>query len=457
MMNIPQVVADQRKFAKSKPLQSHQARIEILTKLKNVIKDSSDEIESALKKDLGKGSFETYISEIDYVINEIDHISHKLSKWMKPKRVSSSLAFFPAKSFIHSEPFGTILVIAPWNYPFQLLFAPIVGALAAGNTIIAKPSEISGETSKVVAKIVNENFDPRLLKVIEGAVPETTELLEQRFDYIFYTGSGNVGKIILEKAAKNLTPVTLELGGKSPCAVYTDEIDLSAKRIVWGKYFNAGQTCVAPDYVIMPEEKIEEFVLSCKKWIEKFYGENTQQSGDYGRIINENHFERLESYLGECEVLVGGETDKASLYISPTIVRSSIDSKVMQEEIFGPILPIISLNNLDEAIELIIDRDKPLAAYAFLDSVNQKENYIESVSAGGMVINDTIIHLSNEKLPFGGVGQSGMGAYHGKHSFDLFSHRKSVMKRSFSLENNLRYPPYENKLWLIRKILKIFG
>lgn len=457
MENISEIVQNQREFTKTQPLRSVEVRVNLLKKLKTVIEENSQKIEEALKNDLGKGSFESYISEIDFVIHEINIFIKKLSKWSRPKRVPSSLTFFPVKSYIHYEPYGSVLILAPWNYPFQLLFAPLVGAIGAGNTAILKPSEVSANVSTLVASLINDNFDPRLIKVVEGAVPETTELLNQKFDYIFYTGNGDVGKIILEKAAKHLTPVTLELGGKSPCAVYTDKIDLSAKRIVWGKFFNAAQTCVAPDYVLMEEKNIDKFVAACEKWIKKFYGEKTIHTADYGRIINEKHFDRLVSYLDDSEILLGGDHEKDDLFLSPTVLKSDDNSKVMQEEIFGPILPIISCESLEKAIAKIKNKDKPLAAYAFLDNEVQSDQFITEVSSGGMVINDTIVHLSNENLPFGGVGASGMGSYHGKFSFELFSHKKSVMKRSFKLENNLRYPPYKNKLWLIRKILNMFG
>lgn len=457
MENIASIVTSQREFAKTQPLKSVESRIKILEDLKNTILSNQTQICNALKLDLGKSEFESYIGEIDFIIHEIKVIIKNLKKWMKPQKVRSSLTFFPVKSYIYKEPFGSVLVIAPWNYPFQLLFAPVVGAIGAGNTVVLKPSEIASATSKVVSSLINDNFDPRFLKVVEGAVPETTELLNQQFDYIFYTGSGNVGKIILEKAAKFLTPVTLELGGKSPCLVYTSKIDLSAKRIMWGKFFNAGQTCVAPDYVLISKSDREEFIASCKKWLKVFYGSSINSSRDYGRIISERHFDRLEGYLEGTKVVLGGEIDKSSKYISPTILLAKSSDKVMQEEIFGPILPIIELDNIKDAISFVNSLDKPLAAYAFVDSQENKDRFISEVSSGGMVINDTIIHLTNEKLPFGGVGPSGMGGYHGKFSFDLFSHSKSVMKKSFRFETNLRYPPYKDKMNLVRKIMKFLG
>lgn len=319
MKDIKTIVTNQREFAKTQPLKNVDQRIEVLEKLKHVIEDNHDKISHALKSDLGKPQFESYISEIDFVTHEINIFIKKLKKWMKPEKVSSSLTFFPVKSYIYREPYGSALIIAPWNYPFQLLMAPLVGALGAGNTAVVKPSEIAPATSALIGSLINENFDPRLLVAIEGGVPETTELLNQRFDYIFYTGSGKVGEIVLEKAAKFLTPVTLELGGKSPCLVYTDDIDLSAKRIIWGKFFNAGQTCVAPDYIILPKSKTDEFISACKKWLEVFYGSDISTSEDYGRIINENHFDRLEGYLADSKILIGGKRDS---YENTFLLRS---------------------------------------------------------------------------------------------------------------------------------------
>lgn len=457
MQKIQNIIALQTAYVNSQKNIQIEIRLKNLIKLKSVIQSSEKLISDALKKDLGKSEFESYLSEIDFCLHELNIHIKKLKSWMKPKRVSSSLTFFPVKSYIHSEPYGLVLIIAPWNYPFQLLIAPLIGAMSAGNSVVVKPSEIAPETAKVVEALINDNFAPEVLRAVCGGIPETTALLNEKFDYIFYTGSGNVGKIILEKAAKHLTPVTLELGGKSPCFIYTKELDLSAKRLVWGKFFNAGQTCVAPDYIVISEKDLSEFVTLCKKWINNFYGDSVRHSPDYGRIINSRHFERLESYLEGSEVLLGGELDKDDLYISPTLIRGDLAAKVMQEEIFGPILPIMTSESLSSAIELSKSFDKPLAAYSFLDSKEDKDNFIMNLSSGGMVINDTIIHLSNDKLPFGGVGGSGMGSYHGRFSFDLFSHQKAVMKRSFILENNLRYPPYKNKLSLLRKLMKLIS
>ncbi len=457
MTDIANRVSSLDKHINSGCLRSIEKRIELLKRLKEAIIGHSDEIYAALKYDLNKSEFESYLGEIDYVIHEIDVALDGIHAWSRDKSVSSPLPFAPAKSFIRSEAFGKVLIIGPWNYPFQLVLAPLVGALAAGNTAVLKPSEISAKTSEVVEKVISSAFKDEEVVVVTGAVKETTELLEQKFDYIFYTGNGAVARIIMTAAAKNLTPVTLELGGKSPCLVYSDNLDLSAKRIIWGKFFNAGQTCVAPDYVIIEESKKEAFVNHCKKWISHFYGEDIKSSADYGRIINERHFERISSYLGDVEVLLGGEVDKSQKYIAPTLVSASNESQVMQEEIFGPVLPIITKSSLSEAINFVRSGDKPLACYGFLDNENDKAMLVDQVSSGGMVINDTLVHLSNDNLPFGGVGESGMGMYHGRFSFDTFSHKKAVMKRSFMLENSLRYPPYKGKLNMVRKLMSFIS
>ncbi|EQC43473.1 aldehyde dehydrogenase (NAD) family protein [Bacteriovorax sp. Seq25_V] len=428
-------------------------RLVALEKLKSSITEMSSEIADALRKDLGKCEFESYLSEIDFVLHEIDVAKKNIKKWSKPKRVSSSLAFFPVKSYIVPEPYGTVLIIGPWNYPFQLVLAPLVGAIAAGNTSIIKPSEMAPQTSKVITELINKTFSKEV-KCVEGGVPETTELLDLKFDYIFYTGNGVVARIIMEKASKFLTPLTLELGGKSPCMIFTANLNLAAKRVVWGKFFNAGQTCVAPDYIMIQEKDKNSFINEMKKWIEFFYTSEVKSSPNYGRIINERHFDRLTKYLSEAKVLLGGGHERESLFLEPTVVEGDLNHAIMKEEIFGPILPIVIVKDYEEARDYVLKNDKPLASYGFFDREEDKSKFVKEISSGGMVINDTLIHLSNEKLPFGGVGESGMGAYHGAYSFDIFSHKKALMKRSFMFENSLRYPPYEGKLNLIRNIMK---
>ena len=442
-------------FFKTTEQISIERRIEILKNLKNVIQANEEAIKKALIKDLGRSEFEAYVGDIGYTLHEIDQHIKNIRKWTRPKKVRTSLLFFPAKSYILSRPLGKILIIGPWNYPFQLLIIPLIGAISAGNRAILKPSEISKETSQVVKKIISENFDPLEIRVIEGGVEETTFLLEQNFDHIFYTGNGAIGSIVMEKAAKNLTPVTLELGGKSPALVFTKNIDLAAKRVIWGKFFNTGQTCVAPDYVLISKEDKKEFIRLCKKWIEIFYGKDPLLSADYGAIINERHFSRLTNYLEGAVILYGGNISKEKLKISPTLIEVPENHPAMNEEIFGPLLPIVEIENFQKACEFVEKRDHPLACYGLLESKYEKD--FLNLNAGGMVINDAIIHFSNGNLPFGGVGPSGMGRYHGKFSFDTFSHAKGVMKRSFLFENNLRYPPYNGKLGLIKKLIQFFA
>lgn len=457
MEKINEIIELQNTTVKSHELYKVEKRVLLLNKLREVISKNASEIAECLQRDLGKSQFESYLSEIDSTIHEIDFTLKNLKKWMKPKKVRTALTFFPVKSYIYSEPYGKALIIGPWNYPFLLVMSPLIGAIAAGNTAIIKPSEVSEHTSELINRMISDNFDRRHIAVIEGGIPETTKLLASKFEYIFYTGNGHVGRIIMAAAAKNLTPVTLELGGKSPCLVYTKEIDLAAKRIVWGKFFNAGQTCVAPDYILISKEQKSDFVEACKKWIEIFYSQQPEKSEDYGRIINFQHFKRIQNLMKDQEILFGGETNEERCFISPTLIQGNLDAEVMKEEIFGPILPIVEMSSVEASINFVRDRDKPLACYAFLDREDDKRYVIEQISSGGMVINDTIIHLSNANLPFGGVGESGIGSYHGKFSFDLFSHKKAVMKRSFAFENSLRYPPYKEKLSLVRRIMSFLG
>lgn len=433
------------------------SRLEALNSLISLIEDNEHQIFEALGKDLGKSNFESYIGETGYVVNEARHARRRLKKWMKKRRVSSPLLQFPARSYIQPEPLGVTLIISPWNYPFQLLFSPLVGALAAGNTAIIKPSEIASNVSTLVAELVPKYFKKELLAVVEGAVEETTSLLKQNFDYIFYTGNEFVGKIVMEAAAKNLTPVTLELGGKSPCALFeVHNMELAVRRIVWGKYFNSGQTCVAPDYLLIKKGKKEEFVELFKKVINEFYVD-PKNSPDYGRIASPRHFERLESMLAEEKVLLEYGKDKERLYMGPVLVEANDFSSSMDSEIFGPILPIIEFESFKDAISFVRKRPKPLASYVFSDTDNNINLWQSQVSSGGLCINDTVVHLSSENLPFGGVGPSGMGSYHGRKSFDTFSHLKSVMKRYLFWDLPVRYPPYGGKLSLIRKIFRLFG
>lgn len=446
----------QRDYFATGATKSIQFRKKQLQKLKELISSNEGAIIEALHKDLHKHEFEGYTTEIGFVMNDIDKALSKLHKWAKPKKVHTPPFLYVANSFIRSEPYGTVLIIAPWNYPMQLLLAPLVGAIAAGNTAIVKPSEMAPYTSALLTRLVNRTFEAKYIKVIEGAVRETQLLLEEKFDFIFFTGSTKVGKIIYQAAAKYLTPVALELGGKSPCIVDIDiQLDYTAKRIVWGKFINVGQTCIAPDYLLVDQRIKDALIEKMVYYIREFFGDDPQQSDSLARIINEAHFDRLTGYLKDGEIITGGHTDKTDKYIAPTLLEDvSMEADVMQDEIFGPILPILTYGNLREAIELINARPKPLALYLFSKNDKKIETVLEQTSAGGVTINDTLMHIVNGALPFGGVGDSGIGAYHGEHSFDLFSHKKSVLHRSFMIEEPIRYAPFKLKLSWIKKLMK---
>lgn len=430
-----------------------------LARLRDLIEQNEKAIHDALKEDLGKSEFEAYVSETGFCILEIDKAIHNLDKWARTKSVSTSLLHFPASSYIKPEPLGTVLIISPWNYPFQLLISPLVGAIAAGNTAILKPSEVAPATSRIVADLIKNHFSNSYISVVEGAVEETQALLDLPFDYIFYTGNEFVGKIVMEKAAKHLIPVTLELGGKSPCFIVGDvDLELTIKRITWGKFFNAGQTCVAPDYLLVEEKHYDKIVPLFEKYIKELYGKDPKNSDDYGKIVNQRHFDRLMGYFTKEEILLGGDSDREARYISPTILKAEFDSNVMREEIFGPLCPLIKIKSIDEGIKFVNSRPKPLALYIFTNNEDLESRILERTSSGGVCINDTLLHLSSDTLPFGGVGASGMGMYHGKFSFDTFSHFRAVMKRRQMLDIPIKYPPYNSsKLSKIRKLLKFMG
>jgi len=439
--------------------QSVSYRKDQLARLRDMIEQNESRIHQALKEDLGKSEFEAYVSETGFCIQEIDKTIHHVDKWARKKSVSTSLLHFPASSYIKPEPLGTVLIISPWNYPFQLLISPLIGAIAAGNTAILKPSEVAPATSKLVTELVKKTFSESYIAVVEGAVDETQALLDLPFNYIFYTGNEFVGKIVMEKASKHLTPITLELGGKSPCFVVGDvDLELTIKRITWGKFFNAGQTCVAPDYLLIEERHYDQAVEYFKKFIQELYGNDPSQSDDYGKIINERHFDRLMGYFTKDEILVGGDSNRESCYISPTILEANYDSAVMRDEIFGPLCPLIKISSLEDGIKYVNSRPKPLALYIFTNDEGKEQKILHETTSGGVCINDTLLHLSSDTLPFGGVGASGMGMYHGKFSFDTFSHFRAVMKRRQFLDIPIKYPPYNSsKLSQIRKILKFMG
>lgn len=458
MKEIKNIFSDQRKFFDSGKSNDIDVRIKQLKTLKKVIKENEKEILQALKDDLGKSNFEAYATEIGLVYDEINLHIKNVRKWSKREKRSSPIVYYPSKSYIYKEPYGVTLIIGPFNYPFQLVIAPLIGAISAGNTAIIKPSETTINTARLLEKIINENFDKEYIRVVNplGGKEVVSYLLDLPFDYIFFTGSVRVGKIVMEKAAKNLTPITLELGGKSPCIVDRDaNINLAAKRIVWGKFLNAGQTCVAPDYLFLHKDIKDKFLRTLVKEIKTQFGEIIKESPDYPRVVNAISLDRFSNYLNDGDIYFGGEIDKDQLYMDPTILTNvKLDSSVMTDEIFGPILPVIEFENLDETISIINHREKPLALYYFSESNKNIEYIIERTSAGGVTINDTIIHVANGNLPFGGVGPSGLGKYHGKDSFNTFTHSKSVMKRGTFIEFKVRFAPYNNRINLLRKIMK---
>lgn len=431
-------------------------RKESLIKLLNAIIVHENDIIQALYDDFRKPAFETVITETSYVISELKDTIKNLKKWSKAKRVFPSLLNFPSTDFIVKEPYGKVLIIAPWNYPFQLALYPLVSAVAAGNQVVLKPSELTPKTSEIIAIIINKVFDKNHVELVQGGVEVSQQLLAQRWDYIFFTGSVAVGKIVALAAAKNLTPITLELGGKNPCIIEeTANLKLAAKRIVWGKFINAGQTCISPDYILIQKELKPHFVKFLKEEITKAYGEKPIESPDYARIINTKNWERLVQMIEPQKVIFGGKTDKESLYIAPTLIEETlVDSLIMKEEIFGPLLPIITYEKESEIDTIISNYEKPLALYVFTESKSFSKKIIHNYSFGGGCINDTIIHFSNKRLPFGGVGHSGIGAYHGSLSFDVFSHKKSIVKKANWLDLQFRYAPYKDKLATIKKIFK---
>jgi len=453
-LNIPEILQHQRDFFKSQKTKNVTYRIQKLKELKRTIVSREQDIYDALKKDFHKSEFESYMSEYGLLISELDLVLKNLNSWSKPKRVKPSMLTFPASDYIYKEPYGVVLVIAPWNYPFILAIEPLMMAIAAGNTVVVKPSELTSNTSQLVTEIIESVFKQEYVASIEGGISVASELLEQRWDYIFFTGSVSVGKIVAQAAAKHLTPTTLELGGKSPCIVdNTIDIKLASRRIVWGKFFNAGQTCISPDYIIAHTSVKEKLITCLKTEIIRAYGENPKLSEDYPRIINEKNTNRLVEMLDDVHVVFGGKYDITESYIEPTIIDNpSLKSKLMQDEIFGPILPILSYSDENEIDDIITNYEKPLSLYIFSKNKIFTNKILKRFSFGGGAINDPLIHFGNHRLPFGGVGASGIGAYHGKHGFDTFSHHKSVSKRGTWFDPPIRYAPYKNKLSLLKKM-----
>ena len=453
-----EILKQQHAFFATQQTKDISFRKKALKRLQKEIISREDDICEALYKDFKKPKFETLATETQFVLAELKLALNKIEEWSRPEKVSPSWLNWPSSELIYKEPYGAVLIMAPWNYPFQLAFAPLIGAIAAGNTAIIKPSEVTTNTSAIISKIVNSVFEPDHVSVVEGGVNVSQQLLEQNWDYIFFTGSTKVGQIVYESAAKHLTPVTLELGGKNPCIVdETASIEVSAKRIVWGKFLNAGQTCIAADYILVHKNVKYKLIEALKKNIFNFYGENIEESPDFARMVSQKHFNPLKEMLKGEEILFGGEYNDEDNYISPTLVNEpKIDSKLMQGEIFGPILPIIAYDNEDDIQKHIMNYEKPLAAYVFSNKKKFQEKIINTYSFGGGAINDTVIHITNKRLPFGGIGASGIGAYHGKNSFDLFSHRKEITKKSNWYDSPLRYPPYNLPLKLVKKVKHLF-
>ncbi len=434
-------------------------RIEQLKKLKQLIIEHQDEITEAHRIDLGRHELETYAAEIGSVLSSISFIVKHLKKWMREKKVKTPIHQFGAKSYIKPEPYGVVLVIAPFNYPFNLCIEPMIGAIAAGNCVVLKPSEQTPTVAKIINKLITENFSKEYIQVIEGGRENITRLIHSPFDYIFFTGSVPVGKVIMEAASKNLIPVTLELGGKSPCIVDEDaNIKVAAERIVWGKFFNAGQTCIAPDYLVVHKSIKDVFEDELKKTITRFYGKEISKSKDFGRIVNERHTQRLATIIekDKGKIVFGGRYDIVERYIEPTMIDGVVwEDESMKDEIFGPILPIMSFRDIHKVITMINERPKPLALYVFTEDQSVQNKVLENTSSGGSCINDTISHFSSHYLPFGGVGGAGMGAYHGETSFTTFSHMKSVLKKSTKIRMKMIFPPYsDSSLKMIKGTMK---
>ena len=451
--NVAELLQNQRAFFATGATRSLQFRLTQLKKLRNAILDYQADIVQAAVQDLGRPEFEGYI-EVG-VMGELDYVIKELPKWIKPRKAKLSLSQLPGSAWVQPEPLGSVLVMGPWNYPFQLIVSPLMGAIAAGNCAILKPSELAPATSRVLAQLVQETFNPAHVALVEGGVEAAQALLAEPFDHILFTGGGRVGKIVMQAAAEHLTPVTLELGGKSPCIVDAEtNLEVTAKRIAWGKFLNAGQTCVAPDYLLVQESIKPALIEALTSVIRSRYGENPSLSPDFSRIVNERQFDRLVGLLDGGDIVVGGDHDRSNRYIAPTIVdHVTWDAPIMQEEIFGPILPILTYRRLEDAIQAINRRPKPLALYLFSSNKRHQKAVLEQTTSGSVGLNEVILQVSVWDLPFGGVGASGIGVYHGKHSFETFSNLKSVLKKPFWLDLDWRYAPYDGKLKWFKKVI----
>ncbi len=450
---MKQMIEAQRAYFKAEHTLSYAARKRALEALYRAIESNENSILDALNKDLNKSSFEAYSTEVGFVLKSISITLKHLRQWMKQKKVKTPFYHGFSKSYVRPEPKGTVLVIGPYNYPFQLSIEPLIGALAAGNTVILKPSEFTSHTEHVIHDMLEKAFDQELISVVKGGPDTTKELLEHRFDHIFFTGSKSVGKIVYQAAAKHLTPVTLELGGKSPAIVdKTAKLDVAAKRIAFGKFLNAGQTCIAPDYILVEASVKDAFIKELTTTLEQFY---TMEKNNYPSIVNDKHFERIKNLIDPDKVVHGGKTHEKNRIIEPTVMdRVTFDDAIMQEEIFGPVLPVLTFERLDTLIEELKDKAAPLALYMFSESQPNIDRVFKALPFGGGAINDTVMHVANHHLPFGGVGESGFGRYHGKHSFDTFSNQKAYIRKSTKIDPPLVYPPYEKREKLVRKILK---
>ncbi len=433
-------------------------RIEQLKKLKSLLAKYEVDITEALNKDLHKSAMESVMTELILVVEEINFIIKHLKKWSRPTKVTTPFPLlWPGRSRIYYEPYGSVLIIAPWNYPIMLSLSPLVGAISAGNCAVIKPSEIATHSQNIIAQLINDHFPPEYISVVKGGPDEVTQLLQEKFDYIFFTGGAQIGKIIMQAAAKHLTPITLELGGKSPCIVdETANLDFAARRIIRGKMMNAGQTCIAPDYLYVHHSRKEALINKLRDTIIKFYGNDPENSESFGRIIDQKHFDRLTGLLKTANILYGGKTNASTRYISPTLIETaSWNEPVMQQEIFGPLLPILTYDKFDDIIHPIKSQPKPLALYLFSKNKNHETSLLRQLSFGGGCMNDCLLHIANYYFPFGGIGASGMGGYHGKYSFELFSHQKSIYKKTWPLEMKLEYPPFSlKKLKWLRRLLR---
>ncbi len=453
-IDVKHLAAGHRAFFATGATKDLSFRLTQLRVLRKAITDNEDAIFRALKEDLNKPAFEAYGGESAIVLHEIDHALRHLRCWSKPRRVRTPLTHFPARCFIYPVPFGVALIVGPWNFPVQLMLAPLVGAIAAGNCAVLKPSIAAPRTSHLITKLISGNFDPAYVSIIEGGAETAQALFAERFDHVFFTGGVVTGKLVMAAAAKHLTPVTLELGGKNPCIVDADiDLDVAARRIVFGKFFNAGQSCVAVDYLLV-DRRVKQALLSrILKYTVDFYGEDASRSPDFCRIVNEHHFDRLLGLLHTGDIIIGGGSERANRYIAPTVIDGITGGEpIMEDEIFGPLLPVIVYDDLSEAIEFVNSRPSALALYFFSRNKAHQERVLAGTSSGGGCINDTVLQFTVTGLPFGGVGASGMGRYHGKASFDTFTHERSIIRNNFLVDVFLRYPPYKDHLKFLRQL-----